>query len=136
MAPLAYADGTDYSNQNTEIFFLWAGIVTAGAILAILPIVLGWRRRHRHPETLIAAAVIWAVTAIALVGPAASDRFAWSSERMLRIESGFYDFEHDQPPAAPAAAGIALSAAYLALLGWAMLPGRAAAAPRTPQSTP
>ena len=88
---LAYADSGDSSNSNLLIILISVAVLIVVGGLGFVPVAIAWRRRHRYAEVIGAGAVLWGLLAAGSLIYTASARLNWSRERMLRIESGYYD---------------------------------------------
>lgn len=116
---LARADSVDSTVSNLTTILTCAGIVLGVGVVAIVPVMLAWQRRHRHSEGLAAVAVLWGLLAAISVSAATLEQMKYSREHLMAIESGYYDPNDtsDAPPL-PLPAWAALGVGYAALLAW------------------
>ena len=116
---LAYAQSADSSNSTLLIILISAGAVLVAGLLALIPIRLAWSRHHKQADAILAVAVLWALLTAGIVVATSMTQFKWSSERQLRIQSGYYDpLDNSDAPKYPLRTGIALTLAYAALIVW------------------
>jgi uncharacterized membrane protein len=117
---LAYAEPASSSSDNLEIVMISLGVIAISCVLAFVPLALCWARHHRQTETVMAAAVLWGVVTAGSIIFAISAQMKWSHERLLRIESGYYDpQDQSDAPAKPFTIWGALAIAYGGLIAWA-----------------
>jgi hypothetical protein len=123
---LAYAESTDATNSNMMIVLISAGVVIAVSVLAIIPIRLAWSRRHKQSDAIFAMTVLWALLTAGTVVAMSMTQFKWSNERLLRIQSGYYDpLDNSDAPKWPVRSGAALAVAYATLIIWPLAQRRA-----------
>jgi cytochrome bd-type quinol oxidase subunit 2 len=117
---LAYADTTDTTQMNLPmVLYCLGGVIVAG-ILAFLVILLARSRQHRQAETLITAAIFWAVCLIASVAWATVTQLKWSQEYTLRLQTGDVDpTDLSDAPQLPWLIWIILGVVYVLLILWA-----------------
>jgi hypothetical protein len=123
---LAYADPTDQSNPSIQIVVNSSGIVLVAAALALVPICIAWKRRHRQSETIVPIGIVWGLATASVCIYVYITQSNWAKERMLRIMSGYYDpQDNSSAPALPWVMWFVLAAIYVALILWSMrsLPG-------------
>ncbi len=122
LSTLAYAQPADSGNSNLIIVLIAAGAVLVVSVLAILPIRLGWSRRHKHADAILAMTVLWALLTAGTVVATSMTQFKWSSERLLRVQSGYYDpLDNSDAPKWPVRTSAALIIAYAALISWSLV---------------
>jgi len=97
---LAYAEGGDSSESNLVVVLICAGIIAAVGLAGLIPVLVARSRRHRYREAIVLMSVVWGVLAAGSLTSTAIAQLKWSKERMLRIESGYYDPRDitDAPP--------------------------------------
>jgi hypothetical protein len=118
---LGYADPTDQSNPSIQIVVISAGIALVAVILALLPICIAWKRRHRQSETIVPIGILWGLATAAVCIYAYITQANWAKERMARIMSGYYDpQDNSAAPALPWGFWLLLMAAYTILIVWSM----------------
>jgi hypothetical protein len=116
---LASAEAPDTSNAGSLLVLLTLGILVAAAALAVLPIVLARSRQHRHAEIIAALAVLWGFLAAGSIVITSMDEAKWSKERLVRVQSGYYDpNDNGSAPAKPVGAWSGLAALYVVLILW------------------
>ena len=107
-------------------------ILAACALLAAIVIGVARSRGHRQADSIMVAAVFWAVIAAGSAMYTAASRYNWSREYTTRIESGYYDpRDTSDKPKLPWLAWSGLGAAYIAMLGWSV-----SQKPTLPPATP
>ena len=63
---------------------------------------------------------LWAIVAIGVIVNTILEQNKWSSERQVRVNSGYYDpKDNSEAPAWPVKSGGVLGVGYVALLIWA-----------------
>jgi hypothetical protein len=124
---LAYADPTDQSNPSIQIVVISAGIALGAVILALLPISIAWKRRHRQSETVVPIGILWGLATAAVCIYAYITQASSAKERMARIMSGYYDPQDNSgAPALPWGIWLLLAAVYIVLIVWSLTSGQAA----------
>ena len=122
--PLARADSADSTVSNLNTVLICGGIALGVLIVAIVPVMLAWSRRHRHSNGLAAVAVLWGLIALVSFSTTAMDEMKYSREHLMSIESGYYDpNDTSDAPALPMALWALLAVAYAALMAWPFLGG-------------
>jgi hypothetical protein len=121
---IAYADAPDDPNSAILIVLVSAGLLLLSAGLAFIPVCVAWSRRHRHSDVIVPLAVLWAlIAAISFIATFVS-QYHWSKNRMVLIESGYYDpLDVSGAPALPWVLWICLAVAYGALILWSLMRG-------------
>ena len=117
----AYADPVDNSGSGT-VLVLWAvGAITAAAGLAFVPVGLAWARRHRGADAVVALAVLWGLVTAVSVVYATMNQMQWSKEKLLRINSGYYDpNDNAGAPTPPWTLWACLGGVYVGLVAWSV----------------
>jgi H+/Cl- antiporter ClcA len=118
---LAYADAPDESNSTIWIVMISTGLVALCAGLAMAPTCIAWARRHRQSETIVPLALLWGLGAAISAITTFISQYHWSRDRMVLVESGYYDPQDaSAAPALPWMIWIALAIIYVLLILWAM----------------
>lgn len=126
---LGNADASDPTVSNLTTVLICAGIAVVVLIVAAVPILIAWSRRHRHAEGLTAVAVLWGLIAAVSVSVSVFDQMKYSRDHLMDLESGYND-PSIQAPTLPLITWTLLGMAYVVLLAWPfMIPGRAAPKP-------
>lgn len=103
------------------LVLLTLGALVVAAALAVLPIVLARSRRHRHVEIIAAIAVLWGFLAAGSVVMTSMEEAKWSKERLVRVQSGYYDpNDNSGAPAKPVGVWTGLAVSYVALILWSL----------------
>jgi hypothetical protein len=124
LMPLARADSGDSTVSNLTTVLICGGIALGVLIVAIIPVILAWSRRHRHSNGLAAIAVLWGLIALVSLSTTAMDEMKYSREHLMSIESGYYDpNDTSDAPALPLAIWAVLAVAYAGLLAWPLMVG-------------
>jgi hypothetical protein len=119
---LASAEAPDTSNTGLVLVLLTLGVLVAAAALAVLPIVVARSRRHRHAEIIAALAVLWGFLAAGSIVMTSMDEAKWSKERLVRIQSGYYDpNDNSGTPTKPVGTWGGLTVLYVALILWSFM---------------
>jgi hypothetical protein len=119
---LAYAEQTDLSGSQWILVLSLLGIFVAIGSLALGPVMLVARRRHRRVEEIATAFFFWALLAVWSGFAVAIAEFEWRKERLVLVESGYYDPRSNEgAPALPWATWAILAAAYAGLVGLALV---------------
>ena len=119
---LARADSVDSTVSNLTTVLICGGIALGVIIVAIIPVMLAWSRRHRHANGLAAIAVLWGLIALVSLSTTAMDEMKYSREHQMSFMSGYYDpNDASDAPALPVAVWVVLGVAYAALLAWPFL---------------
>ena len=126
--PLARADSADSTVSNLTTVLACAGIAIGVLVVAIVPVMIGWSRRHRHAEALAAVAALWGLIAAINICKATLDQMNYSRQHLADVESGYWDPNDtsDAPPL-PVATWSTLGVGYLAMVTWSFLGGRPSA---------
>jgi len=118
---LAYADAADQSNPAMAIIAVSSGIVVLSAGLAMVPIGIAWKRRHHQADTIVPLTMLWGLATAAVSIYAYITQTNWAKERLLRIESGYYDPQDNSgAPALPWMLWLILGFAFVLLILWAL----------------
>jgi hypothetical protein len=118
---IASSQQVDLSERNLRIVMIWAGVIIAAAVLAIVPVVLARKRRHRQFEAILAAAIVWGLLAAVGVTHAITAQIDWEKEYKLRVETGYYDPQNKaDAPVWPWVSWGILGLGYLVIAGWAV----------------
>ena len=126
--PLARADSTDSTVSNLTTVLACAGIAVGVLVVAIVPVMVGWSRRHRHAEALAAVALLWGLIAAVSTCVATLDQMKYSRQHLADIESGYWDpNDTSDAPKLPLAMWGAFAVAYVAMVAWPFLGGRRSA---------
>jgi hypothetical protein len=121
---LAYADSSSSSSSNMLLILFSAVVIPIVGILAFVPVIISWRRAHRHSDAIAALALLWAILLASSVIYTASSQMRWSDERLLRIKSGYFDpKDQTDAPAWPWLNWSGLAVSYCGLLGWSLVRG-------------
>jgi hypothetical protein len=88
---VASSQQVDLSEGNLRLVMIWAGVLIAAVLLAMIPFLIARIRRHRQGDTILAGAIIWGLLAAVSVGSAIGAQIAWEKEYRLRVETGYYD---------------------------------------------
>ena len=92
----------------------------------VVPIAIAWRRRHPQAETIVPLGILWGLATAAVSIYAYITQTNWSKERLLRIESGYFDPQDNSgAPALPWLFWIILLIAFAAMIAWALRGTRA-----------
>jgi hypothetical protein len=120
VCPLSVAENTRGSDTSLLVPLICIGSIALIAVLAFIPLLVGSLRRHKNGEALLAMTVLWAIVAIGIVVNTIIEQNRWSSERQIRVNSGYYDpNDNSQAPLWPVKSGGGLGVGYVALLIWA-----------------
>jgi hypothetical protein len=118
---LAYAESDDPNAMNLVIILGGVGIVAATAILAFALILTARARGHRHAESIMVAAVFWALITAGSVMYAGEAQLNWSKQYALRLETGYLDPQDtSDAPRLPWGIWTGLGAAYGTMMAWAL----------------
>lgn len=130
LAPLARAESVDSTVSNLTTVLACGGIAIGVLVVAIVPVMIGWSRRHRHGEALAAMAILWGLIAAVTICKATLDQMNYSRQHLTDIESGYWppNDTSDAPPF-PLKVSAVLAVGYLVLLAWPFLRGRQSAPP-------
>lgn len=134
MSFLAYAEQQDQSNGGLVTLLLAAFLVVIVWALAFLPVWITWVKRRGRADGIMAGAIVWGLlTAGSLINFTLA-QLNWSKERMLRLETGYFD-PHDtgDAPLMPWKLWVGLAIAYGVLLAWALLRKRLGPVRRLPK---
>lgn len=125
LIPLARAESADSTLSNLTTVLACGGIGVGVLVVAIVPVMIGWSRRHRHAEALAAVAILWGLIATISLCKTTLDQMNYSRQHLADIESGYWD-PNDTSDARPLplATWTALGVGYLALLAWPFLSAR------------
>jgi hypothetical protein len=124
---LGYADVADQSNRAIVIIVVCSGILVLSAGLAFVPMAIAWSRRHHQAETIVPIALLWGLATAAVSIYAYITQTNWSKERMLRIESGYFDPQDNSgAPALPWVLWLVLAIVFLMLVAWSLAKARTA----------
>lgn len=119
---LAYADARDTS-LSTMRLLLYAGFwIAVIAVLAAAPMVVSWRRAHRHAGIIRVAVLFWALVAAGSAYATLAARDQWSRDEAVLLESGYYDpreHRHD-PPSTPWVLWGGLAGVYAGTVLWSL----------------
>lgn len=119
LAPLARADSVDSTVSNLTTVLTCGGIAIGVLVVAIVPVMIGWSRRHRHAQALAALAILWGLIATISICIAAIDQMNYSRQHLVDVESGYWDpNDTSDVPVLPIRTWAVLGACYLVLLGW------------------
>jgi hypothetical protein len=117
---LGVAENTGGSDTSLMVPLICIGSIALIAVLALVPLLVGSLRRHSNGHALLAMAALWAIMAIGIVVNTIIEQNRWSSERQIRVNSGYYDpNDNSQAPPWPIKSGGVLGIGYAALLIWA-----------------
>jgi hypothetical protein len=118
----AFAEAPDNSNTGAVLVLATLGILVAAAVLTSLPIVFARSRRHRHVEIIAALAVLWGFLAAGSIVKTSIDQANWSKERLVRIQSGYYNPNESDgsAPVKPLKTWAGLTGAYAMLMVWSL----------------
>jgi flagellar basal body-associated protein FliL len=118
---LATAEAADTSNSGILIVLLSVGVTILAAGFALVPMLLARAGRHPQAEVIAAVAILWALLAAGSVVTTSMAQMKWDKERLMRIESGYYDpQDNTDAPAKPWGAWAGLGAGYAVLLVWSV----------------
>ena len=120
---LAYADARDTSLSTMRLLLYAAFWITVVAALAAVPLLVSWRRAHRHTGIIMVVLLFWALAAASSAYATLAARDQWSREETLLLESGYYDpreHRHD-PPATPWALWGTLAGVYGGTALWSLI---------------
>jgi hypothetical protein len=118
--PLSGAENTGGSDTSLMVPLICIGVIALIAVLALVPLLIGSLRRHKSGEALLAMTALWAIVAIGVTVNTIIEQNKWSSERQVRVNSGYYDpNDNSAAPAWPLKSGGVLGVGYIALLIWA-----------------
>ena len=121
-AGVAKAELIDPTGSNLTTVLVFSAIVLAAGVLAFVPILLAWSRRHRRSDAIIAAALLWALIAAISAGTTTLAQMKYSHEHQLLIQSGYYDPNDTRDaPAVPALLWAGLAGGYGAMIAWPLL---------------
>jgi hypothetical protein len=121
---LANAESNDSTVSNLSTVLICAAIAVGVLILAAVPIMIAWSRRHRHADGLTAVAVLWGLIAAVSVSVSIFDQMKYSREHLMALESGYFDpNDTSDAPVLPLPTWSVLGVVYVALLGWPFLMG-------------
>lgn len=119
---LANAESNDSTVSNLSTVLICAAIAVGVLILAAVPIMVAWSRRHRHADGLTAVAVLWGLVAAVSVSVSIFDQMKYSREHLMAVESGYFDpSDTSDAPVLPLPTWSVLGVVYVALLGWPFL---------------
>jgi hypothetical protein len=118
---LAYAEQTDLSGSDWVVVLVYAGTLVLVLGLTLAPIFVAAGRRHPSARSIMAGAILWGLAAAFAGISSAGAELKWSKERLLLVESGYYDpqAKNDAPPLPWRLFG-GLALAEGALLAWAL----------------
>jgi len=120
---LAYAEAPDTSNTPLVIVLLGTAIIVVTTILIIIIIGLARSRRHSYGSIICSMALLWGLLASLSSGYACIRQLNWSKERMMRINTGYYDsHDNSDAPRLPWVTWAGLAASYAVLAIWAVSP--------------
>ena len=132
----AYADARDTSLSTMRLLLYASFWIAAIAVLAAIPVLMSWRRAHRHAGIILAMALFWGLTTAGSAYMTLAARDQWSRDETMYLESGYYDPRdhlHD-PPATPWGLWAVLTGVYGGLLTWS-LAGKAGPRRMPPSAT-
>jgi len=117
---LAYAQQPDSGNSNLTVVVVGVAVIAVICGLALCVIGVSFSRRHRQKEFITVAAIFWALICAATVAYALLQQSKWSSEYLLRLQSGYYTDAQAQidAPRLPWTIWTILAGVYVALLLW------------------
>jgi hypothetical protein len=122
---LSVAENTRGSDTSLLVPLICIGSIALIAVLAFIPLLIGSLRRHANGQGLLAMTALWAIVAIGIVVNTIIEQNRWSSERQVRINSGYYDpNDNSAAPPWPVTSGGVLGVGYVALLIWAAMARR------------
>lgn len=119
---LARAEQVDPTRGNLTAVLTCAGIVLGVGVVALIPVMIAWSRRHQRADWVMTVAILWAVLATVSLASTVLAEMKYSDEHTMAIQSGYFDPNDmsDAPPL-PIRTWTALGVAYLALLAWPMV---------------
>jgi hypothetical protein len=119
LAMLCYADRGESGEANLQFALLCVGAIVLVSALAIAPVILARRRRHRRGETVMGFTILWALVLVGSLLVTATARTKWTREQTLRIQSGYYDpQDQTDAPRYPWGLWAGLALAYAGVLAW------------------
>lgn len=117
---LSVAENTGTSDANLILPLVCLGCIVAIGLMALGPLVVGAKRRHRHGQGLLTTVVVWAAVAIGVAVVTVIQQSDWTAEREKRVNSGYYDpKDNSAAPALPGVMIAVLGVGYVGLIGWA-----------------
>ncbi|MFI5378550.1 MAG: hypothetical protein ACHRHE_04580 [Tepidisphaerales bacterium] len=124
LSHLAYADANDPSQSNLVLVLLGIGVILVASVLAVVPVVVAWSRRHKRSDVVVPLAVLWGLVVAGSVISTLAAEMQWSREQVLRMKTGYYDSEdRTGAPTRPWGLWAGLGAAYGGLLAGSMAGG-------------
>jgi hypothetical protein len=121
---LANAEQVDQSLGNIQLILLMCFWLVTIAAATFVPIVIAWRRNHRHGGMIVVGALFIGILSAASALKTISDRDKWFREDDLLLRTGYYDpreHGHD-PPAAPLALWALLGGGFGVMVLWSLIP--------------
>jgi hypothetical protein len=117
---LATAPAHFSSDSNVELILLSACIVIGIGFLGFIPIQLARRRRHRHPDIILAIIILWGLLSSVSVSNCIMQQMNWTASVQQSIQEGYYDkADTAAKPAFPIPLWCVLGACYAATTAWA-----------------
>jgi hypothetical protein len=99
-----------------------AGFVLIAGVLALIPLMIAWSRRHRQSDAILALALLWGLLLALSAGATTLAKMKYSHEHLVAIESGYSDpLDTSDAPPLPWLSWAGLGLGYGALLAWALL---------------
>jgi glucan phosphoethanolaminetransferase (alkaline phosphatase superfamily) len=122
---LAYAESVDPTNSNLSTVLTCAVVVLVMGVVALVPVMMAWSRRHRRSDAIMAVAILWGLLASVIVASAVLAKMKFSHEHLLLIQSGYYDpNDVTDVPKLPWLALSGLTVGYVLLLIWPLVKPR------------
>jgi hypothetical protein len=117
---LAYAQQPDAGDSNLNVMVVGIAVIAVICGLAFGVIGLSFSRRHPQREIITVAAIFWALICAGSIAYALLQQSKWSSEYVLRLQSGYYTEAQAQidAPRLPWTIWTILAGVYVALLVW------------------
>ena len=116
MILLANAERTD-PNSNLQTILICAFIILICGVVAFIPVLISWSRRHRHSEKIVILALLWGLATVLSVTTTTLAQMKYQYEHQMAFMSGFYDPKNtsEQPPLPILTWGGPLGLVYIAL---------------------
>ena len=121
ISPLANAEPSD-PNSSLQTVLICALIILLCGVVAFVPVLISWSRRHRHSEKIALIALVWGLAAVWSITSTTLAQMKYQYEHQMAFMSGYYDPRNtsDQPPLPFAIWGV-LGFVYVALMLWVIL---------------
>lgn len=119
---LARAESVDPTLDNLVTIVTCAGIVLGVAVIASIPVLVAWSRRHRRADWVITLAIVWAAIATVSLASTVLAEMKYSHQHMLDVQSGYLNpNDMTDAPELPVVLWAILAFGYACLLAWPML---------------